>query len=80
MCDAPWPVFDEQYLKEDTVTLSVSFNGKTRFTLDFAADASKSDIEAATLASPQAQKYLEGKQVVKVIVVPGRIVNIVVKG
>ena len=80
VCDAPWPVFDEQYLKEDTVTLSVSFNGKTRFTLDFAADASKSDIEAATLASPQAQKYLEGKQVVKVIVVPGRIVNIVVKG
>ena len=80
VCDAPWPVFDEQYLKEDTVTLSVSFNGKTRFTLDFAADASKADIEAATLASPQAQKYLEGKQVVKVIVVPGRIVNIVVKG
>ena len=80
VCDAPWLVFDEQYLKEDTVTLSVSFNGKTRFTLDFAADASKADIEAATLASPQAQKYLEGKQVVKVIVVPGRIVNIVVKG
>ena len=80
VCDAPWPVFDEQYLKEDTVTLSVSFNGKTRFTLDFAADAPKADIEAATLASPQAQKYLEGKQVVKVIVVPGRIVNIVVKG
>ena len=80
VCDAPWPVFDEQYLKEDTVTLSVSFNGKTRFTLDFAADASKADIEAAALASPQAQKYLEGKQVVKVIVVPGRIVNIVVKG
>ncbi len=80
VCDAPWPVFDEQYLKEDTVTLSVSFNGKTRFTLDFAVDASKADIEAATLASPQAQKYLEGKQVVKVIVVPGRIVNIVVKG
>lgn len=80
VCDAPWPVFDEQYLKEDTVTLSVSFNGKTRFTLDFAADASKADIETATLASPQAQKYLEGKQVVKVIVVPGRIVNIVVKG
>ena len=80
VCDSPWPVFDEQYLKEDTVTLSVSFNGKTRFTLDFAADASTADIEAAALASPQAQKYLEGKQVVKVIVVPGRIVNIVVKG
>ena len=79
VCDARWPEFDEQYLKEDSVTLSVSFNGKTRFTLDFAADASKQDIEAAALQSPQAQKYLEGKQVVKVIVVPGRIVNIVVK-
>ena len=79
VCDARWPEFDEQYLKEDSVTLSVSFNGKTRFTLDFAADASKQDIETAALQSPQAQKYLEGKQVVKVIVVPGRIVNIVVK-
>ena len=79
VCDAPWPALDEQYLKEDSVTLSVSFNGKTRFTLDFPADASKEAIQEATLASPQAQKYLEGKQVVKVIVVPGRIVNIVVK-
>ena len=61
------------------MTLSVSFNGKTRFTLDFPADASKEAIQEATLASPQAQKYLDGKQVVKVIVVPGRIVNIVVK-
>ena len=79
VCDAPWPALDEQYLKEDSVTLSVSFNGKTRFTLDFPADASKEAIQEATLASPQAQKYLDGKQVVKVIVVPGRIVNIVVK-
>ena len=79
VCDARWPEFDEQYLKEDSVTLSVSFNGKTRFTLDFAANASKQDIETAALQSPQSQKYLEGKQVVKVIVVPGRIVNIVVK-
>ena len=79
VCDARWPEFDEQYLKEDSVTLSVSFNGKTRFTLDFAANASKQEIETAALQSPQSQKYLEGKQVVKVIVVPGRIVNIVVK-
>ena len=79
VCDAPWPACDEQYLKEDTVTLSVSFNGKTRFTLDFPADASKDDIQAAALSAEQAQKYLEGKQVVKVIVVPGRIVNIVIK-
>ena len=79
VCDAAWPEFDEAHLKEDTVTLGVSFNGKTRFTLDFAADASKEEIEKATLASEQAQKYLEGKQIVKVIVVPGRIVNIVIK-
>ena len=79
VCDAAWPEFDEAHLKEDTVTLGVSFNGKTRFTLDFTADASKEEIEKATLASEQAQKYLEGKQIVKVIVVPGRIVNIVIK-
>ena len=79
VCDAAWPEFDEAHLKEDTVTLGVSFNGKTRFTLDFAADASKEEIEKATLESEQAQKYLEGKQIVKVIVVPGRIVNIVIK-
>ena len=79
VCDAQWPEFDESYLKEDSVTLSVSFNGKTRFTLDFPVDASKDQIQEAALSSEQAQKYLEGKQVVKVIVVPGRIVNIVIK-
>ena len=79
VCDAEWPIFDENHLKEDSVTLSVSFNGKTRFTLDFPADASADAIREATLASEQAQKYLEGKNVVKVIVVPGRIVNIVIK-
>jgi len=79
VCDAPWPECDEQYLKDDTVTLSISFNGKTRFTLDFPADAEKDTIGQAALQAPQAAKYLEGKQIVKVIVVPGRIVNIVVK-
>ena len=79
VCDAELPKYDEQYLKEDTQTLSISFNGKTRFTLDFPADATKEAIQEAALTSEQAQKHLEGKQVVKVIVVPGRIVNIVVK-
>ena len=79
VCDAPWPKFDESFLKEDSMTLSISFNGKTRFTLDFPADATKDQIQTAALASEQAQKYLEGKQIVKVIVVPGRIVNIVIK-
>ena len=79
VCDAQWPTFNEAFLKEDNVTLSVSFNGKTRFTLDFPTTATKEEIEAATLASEQAQRYLEGMQVMKVIVVPGRIVNIVLK-
>ena len=61
------------------MTLSVSFNGKTRFTLDFPATATREEIEKAALADEQAQKYLEGMQVVKVIVVPGKIVNIVLK-
>lgn len=79
VCDAQWPAFDEAYLKEDSVTLSVSFNGKTRFTLDFPADAGREEIERAALSDEQSAKYMEGMQVVKVIVVPGKIVNIVLK-
>jgi leucyl-tRNA synthetase len=79
VCDAAWPAFDEANLKEDNVTLSVSFNGKTRFTLDFPVDATKEQIEETTLASDLTKKYLEGKTIVKMIVVPGRIINIVVK-
>ncbi|RRD80770.1 leucine--tRNA ligase [Alloprevotella sp. OH1205_COT-284] len=79
VCDARWPEFNEEHLKEDSVTLGISFNGKTRFTLDFAADATAADIEKAALAAEQSQKYLEGMTVAKVIVVPGRIVNIVLK-
>ena len=79
VCDAQWPAFNEEYLKEDTVTMGVSFNGKTRFTLDFSADATKDAIEQEVMQSEQAKKYLEGMQVVKVIVVPRKIVNIVLK-
>ena len=79
VCDAQWPAFNEEYLKEDTVTMGVSFNGKTRFTLDFQADATKDAIEQEVMQSEQAKKYLEGMQVVKVIVVPRKIVNIVLK-
>ncbi len=79
VCDAEWPEFCEDYLKEDSVTLGISFNGKTRFTLDFPADAAAADIEKAALEAEQSQRYLEGMTVVKVIVVPGRIVNIVLK-
>ena len=79
VCDAAWPTCNEEYLKEDSVTLSVSFNGKTRFTLDFPADAPREEVERTALGCEQAQKYLEGMNVVKVIVVPGKIVNIVLK-
>ena len=79
VCDAQWPAFNEEYLKEDSVTMGVSFNGKTRFTLDFPADATKDAIEQEVMQSQQAKKYLEGMQVVKVIVVPRKIVNIVLK-
>ena len=79
VCDAQWPACDESYLRQDNVTMSISFNGKTRFTLDFPVDASKEEIEKEALGCEQSQKYLEGKTVVKVIVVPKRIVNIVVK-
>ena len=79
VCDSPWPELKEEYLKEDTETISISFNGKTRFTMNFAPDAQKQDIETAVMASENTAKYIEGKQIVKVIVVPHRIVNIVVK-
>ena len=64
---------------ENEVQLTVSFNGKARFQKKFAADAKNDEIQAAVLADEQSQKYLAGKTVVKVIVVPKKIVNIVVK-
>ena len=77
--DAAWPEYDEKYLKEDTLTLPVSFSGKTRYTIEVAADAQNTEVEKAALEHPSAAKYLEGKQIVKIIVVPKRIVNIVIK-
>lgn len=79
ICDAQWPEHNEDYLKADSYTLGISFNGKTRFTLDFPADATAEEMEKTALAAEQSQKYLEGMTVAKVIVVPGRIVNIVLK-
>ena len=79
VCDAKWPEFNEDYLKEDSVTLSISFNGKTRFTMQVPVGSSNEAIQEAALSDPQAQKYLDGFNVVKVIVVPNKIVNIVLK-
>ena len=78
VCDSEWPAFNEDYLKEDSVTYSISFNGKTRFTMDFAADADQKEIESAVLANDKTQGYIDGKTIRKVIVVPRKIVNIVI--
>ena len=77
VCDAQWPVWNEDYLREDTVNYAVSFNGKVRFNLQFAADATNDEIERTVLASESAQKYIDGKTIKKVIIVPKKIVNIV---
>ena len=79
VCDAQWPTYDEAYLKEDMVKMMVSFNGKARFPMEFAADADNATIEQMVLASEQTKKYTDGFTIVKVIVVPKRIVNIVLK-
>ena len=79
VCDAQWPEWDEQYLVENSVRMGVAFNGKTRFDMEFAADADNQTIEADVMADERTPKYIEGKQVVKVIIVPKRMVNIVLK-
>ena len=79
VCDAQWPVFNPQYLVESEVQLTVAFNGKAGFQKMFAADATNDEIQAAVLADEQSKKYLDGKTVVKVIVVPKKIVNVVIK-
>ena len=79
VCDAQWPAFDEKYLVESSVQLGVQFNGKVRFAMQFPADATPEQMVEMALAAPEAQKHLEGKQIVKTIAVPKRIVNIVVK-
>jgi leucyl-tRNA synthetase len=76
--DAEWPAFNEQYLVEDTVKYPVSFNGKARFTIELPAGTSKEDVEKAALSDAAAERWLDGKTPKKVIVVPGRIVNIVI--
>ena len=79
VCDAQWPRFEEKYLVEDTVKMMVAFNGKTRFSIDFPADADNATIEAAARSHELTPKYLEDKQIVKVIIVPKRMINIVMK-
>ena len=80
VCDAAWPQVNEAYLVEDEQQLTISFNGKARFQMNFVATASSDEIQAITLQDERTIKYIDGKTVVKVIVVPKKIVNIVLKG
>ncbi len=79
VCDATWPAWDESYLVENEVQLTVSFNGKARFQMTFPADATKEDIEKCALADARSKHYIDGKTIVKIIVVPRKIINIVCK-
>lgn len=78
VCDAQWPVWNEEYLKADAINMPVSFNGKTRFTLSVAPGTPQAEVEKMALASPDAAKWIEGKSIRKIIVVPNKIVNIVI--
>lgn len=79
VCDAQWPAWEERYLVESEMQLTVSFNGKARYQKTFPMDAQKADIEKAVLEDERSGKYLEGLQVLKVIIVPKKIVNVVLK-
>ena len=79
VCDAQWPKYDESKMKDSEITMPVQFCGKTRFTMQVPAEASREDIEKLALADERTGKYTEGKQIMKIIVVPKRIINIVVK-
>lgn len=79
VCDAAWPEYNPDFVKESTVNYAVSFNGKARFNITVAAGTDKAEVERLALTDPAAEKWLDGKTIVKVIVVPGKIVNVVVK-
>ncbi len=78
VCDAQWPEWNEEYLRESSVNYAVSFNGKARYTIQAPADADAAAVQALALADPSAERWMDGKQIRKVIVVPGKIVNIVI--
>jgi leucyl-tRNA synthetase len=72
-----WPTWDEAVAREETITVVVQVNGKVRDKIEVAPDTSEEDLRALALASERTQKFLEGREVRKVIVVPGRLVNVV---
>ncbi|MCB0305340.1 MAG: class I tRNA ligase family protein, partial [Calditrichaeota bacterium] len=75
----PWPDFSEAYLEEDTREVVVQINGKLRYKLQLPASLSKAETEQQAMASERIQELVAGKQIVKVIVVPDKLVNIVVR-
>ena len=77
VCLAQWPQYNEEFLKEAVKTYNISFNGKSRFNMDFAADASREKIQEEVLSDERTERWLEGKEPRKIIVVPGKIVNLV---
>ena len=80
ICDASWQKCKEEYLVEDEIQMTVSFNGKARFQMMFPADADNQTIEKGVLADERTSKYIdEGKQIAKIIIVPKKIINIVIK-
>ena len=79
VCDAQWPEWNEDYLVESQVKMGVAFNGKARFEMQFAVDADNQTIEETVRADERTARYTEGKQIMKVIIVPKRMVNIVCK-
>ena len=78
VCDAQWPAWNEEYLKEANVNYAVSFNGKARFNISVPAGMPGNEVEALAVNHENSAKWLEGKTIRKVIVVPNKIVNIVV--
>ncbi|MDR2056795.1 MAG: leucine--tRNA ligase [Dysgonamonadaceae bacterium] len=77
VCDARFPDFIEEYLKENMAKYTISFDGRARFVLDFSVEAKKEEIEATVLSHENSQKWLNGKRPKKIIIVPNKIVNIV---
>ena len=78
VCDAQWPTWNEDYLKESLVKYAVSFNGKARYTIEVPADADEEEVKRLALADAGAERWLAGKEPRKVIFVKGKLVNIVV--
>lgn len=79
ICQQPWPQVNQEFLVEENFDYPVSFNGKTRFKLELPVDMTVAEIEKAAITHEMANKWLDGKQIVKIIVVPNKIINVVVR-